>query len=105
MEMGVGQVCLISPLLFNLYSEVMIKEAMKGVEGVTFGGLNVTDLRYADDAVLVADGRMKMQKMIDRLSETCKAYEMEINVKKTKVMIMNKTEKPNGMQRFIMLDK
>ena len=83
----------------------MIKEAMEGVEGVAFNGINVQDLRYADDAVLVADRRKKMQKMIDRLSETCKAYEMEINVKKTKVMIMNKTEKPKGMQRCIMLDK
>ena len=41
-----------------------------------------------------------MQKMIDRLSTTCKDYGMEINVKKTKVMIMNGTAKPKGMQRF-----
>ena len=73
--------CVISSLLFNLYSEFMIKEAMEGLEGVAFGGVNVTDLRYADDAVLVTDRRKKMQKMIDRLSETCKAYGMEINVK------------------------
>ena len=32
-----------------------------------------------------------MQKMLDRLSETCKEYGMEINVKKTKVMMMNGT--------------
>src|SRR6267154_1775842 len=78
---------------------------MEGVDEVAFGGVNVTNLIYADDAVLVADGRKKMQKMIDRLSETCKAYGMKINVKNTKVMIMNKTEKPKGMQRCIMLDK
>ena len=47
------------------------------------------DLRYVDDAVLMADKRKKMQKMIDRLSGTCKEYGMEINVKKTKVMVMN----------------
>src|SRR3989441_12234748 len=46
-----------------------------------------------------------MQKMIDRLNGTCKAYGMEINVKKTKVMIMNGTAKPKGMQRCIALDK
>ena len=49
---------------------------------------------------MVADKRKKMQNMIDRLHKTCKKYGMEINVKKTKVMIMNKTEK----QRSIMLD-
>ena len=42
--------------------------------------------------------------MIDRLSRACKEYGMKINVKKTKVMIMNKTEKLTGMQRSIMWD-
>src|SRR3989441_12011866 len=37
----------------------------------------------------------------DRRNKTCKAYGMEINVKKTKVMIMNGTAKPKGMQRCI----
>src|SRR3989442_5378491 len=46
----------------------------------------------------------KMQKMIDRLSTTCKANGMEINVKKTKVMIMDGTAEPKGMQRFITLN-
>ena len=91
-ERGVRQGCVISPLLFNLYSEFMIKEALKNEEGIKFNGVNITNLRYADDAVLVADKRKNMQKMIDKLKETCKAYEMEINVKKTKVMIMNKKE-------------
>ena len=67
-------------MLFNLYSEFMIQEAMKGVEGIRFGGANITNLRYADDAVLVAEKRRKIQKMIDRLNTTCKAYGMDINV-------------------------
>ena len=58
-----------SPLLFNLYSKFKIKEAMGGGE-VAFIEINITELRYADDAVLVADRRRKMQKKTDRLSET-----------------------------------
>ena len=70
-------------MLFNLYSEFMIKEAMEDVEGIGIRGFNFTDLRYADDAAgLVADKRKKIQKIIDRLRETCKEYGMEINVKK-----------------------
>ena len=42
--------------------------------------------------------------MIDRLNKTCKAYGMEINVKKTKEMTMNKNEKPRGVQQYIMLN-
>src|SRR6267154_1743690 len=76
--------CVISPLLFNLFSEFMIKEAMKNVDEIKFNGINITDLRHADDAVLVADKRKKMQLMIDRLSRACKEYGMEINVKKLK---------------------
>ena len=81
----------------------MINEAMENVEGIKFNGVNITDLRYADDAVLVADKRKKMQ-MIDSLNTTCEAYGMEINVKKTKVMIMTGTVKPKGMQRCITLN-
>ena len=80
MESGVRQGCVISTLLFNLCS--VIREAMKNVEEIKFNGINITDLRYADDTVLVADKRKKMQIMIDRLSRACKEYGMEINVKK-----------------------
>src|SRR2546425_9112082 len=42
--------------------------------------------------------------MTDRPNETCKAYGMKINVKKTLVMIMNKNEKQKGIQSCIMLN-
>src|SRR3989441_6042894 len=74
-ERGVRQGCVISRMLLNLYSEFMIQEAMEGVEAIGFGGVNITNLRYADDAVLVAEKRRKMQKMIDRLSTTYKAMQ------------------------------
>ena len=43
-----------------------------------------------------------MKKMVDSLNDTCRAHGMEINVKKTKVMIMGIKEK-NRVQRCIML--
>ena len=70
-EKWVRQGCIISPLLFNLYSEFMITEALENEEGIEFNGINITDLRYADDAILVADKRKKLQ-MIDRLNESCR---------------------------------
>ena len=97
MERGVRQACIISPLLFNLYSEFMMKEVMEGMEGINFNEINIADIRYADDAVLVADKRKKMQKMVDSLNDICRSDGMEINVKKTKVMIMGIKEK-NGVR-------
>src|SRR2546425_4797524 len=54
---GVRQGYVISPILFNLYSKFMINEAMENVEEIKFNGVNITALRSADDAVLVADKR------------------------------------------------
>jgi hypothetical protein len=94
----------VSPLLFNLYSEFVVRGAMEGLKGVKIGGKNITDLRYADDAVLVADRVGGVRRMMDRLSEACGVYGMEIGVRKTRVMIVGDTEETRGVQRGIVLD-
>ena len=62
MEKGVRQDCVISSVLVNLYSEFIIKEAMENAERIKFYGIDITDLRYADDAVLVAEKRKKCRR-------------------------------------------
>jgi len=78
---------LLSPLLFSLYAEMMMIEAMEEVgAGVRVGGQLVTDVKFADDQGMVADTEEGLQKLMSRLSEAGKHYDMKINVKKTKVM-------------------
>ena len=77
-----------SPILFNLYGEFIIREVLEGIKGIQFGAENLTNLRYADDAVLIADSRKKLQRMLNRLNSKCIAYGMAMNVKETKVMVM-----------------
>src|SRR5206468_12012049 len=86
---GVRQGCTLSPLLFNLYSEAMIMEALEEAKGIRFNGNEITHLRYADDAVLAAESEQNLQDMMDNMNEACKTYGMAINVKKTKVMVVS----------------
>ena len=67
----------------------MIQEALGKLEGVIVNGININNIRYAYDAVLIADSLKELQKMLDYVNEACKAYAMEINDKKTKVMVIS----------------
>ena len=54
---GVRQGCILSPNLFNLYSEMLIKEAMDEEDGIKINGKTISMIRYADDTAVVAPTR------------------------------------------------
>jgi predicted nucleotidyltransferase len=76
----------LSPILFNLYSEYLTKEAVEGLGDFKIGGEIIHTVKYADDLVLLAKEEKALQNMIDKLSEIGRCYGMEMNVEKTKVM-------------------
>ena len=83
---GVRQGCCMSPLLFTVYAEAMINEAMEGIdEGIKVGGKLLKDVRFADDQGMVASSESGLQKIMDSLHETAGRYGMKINIKKTTV--------------------
>jgi hypothetical protein len=68
-------------------------EAMEGIEeGVRVGGKLVKDVRFADDQGMVAGTEQGLQKVIEGLTETTKKYDMKINVKKTKSVVVSRDE-------------
>ena len=68
-----------------------IREALEDGEGININEKNITNIRYADDTIILADSEHQLQHMIDTLGATCEQYGMAMNVKKTKTMIVEKT--------------
>lgn len=84
---GVRQGCPLSPLLFSIYQERLMREAMESVEeGIKIGGDTISEVRFADDQALLADTELGLQRIMERLDQTANKYNMKINIDKTKVM-------------------
>jgi len=64
----VRQGCVLSPNLYNLYTEKIFRE-IEGIPGVVIGGVNIYILRYADDTGLLAIESGKLQDLINTLNE------------------------------------
>lgn len=91
---GVRQGCIISPILFILYSE-MIFRALEELKGVVVGGRNITNLRYADDTALLSESEENLQKIVDKVNEEGEKMGMSINVDKSKTMVITRYGKEN----------
>ena len=68
---GVCQRCILSPCLFNLYAEYIMRNA--GLEeaqaGIKIAGRNIHNLRYADDTTLVAESKEELKGLLMKVKE------------------------------------
>ena len=93
---GVRQGCVLSPALFNLYTEFIFRET-NDIPGLKINGVNINNLRYADDTVLLAEDEKSLQDIVTAVKEESEKYGLMMNIKKTKVMVLtHKKEVPKA---------
>jgi len=85
---GVRQGCVLSPYLFNILAEMVMRETFDGFQGgLQIRGRMITNLCYANDIILLATSEAELQELVDRLDRVSRRYSLLINIDKTKVMV------------------
>ena len=83
-EKGVQQSCLLSPCLFNLYAEHIMRNA--GLDelqaGIKIGSRNINNLRYAEDTTLMAESREELESPLMRVKEESEKTSLKLNSEK-----------------------
>ena len=90
-DVGVRQGCVLSPILFDVFVDGLARAVKATGLGVNVDGDEpLALLLYADDLVLIADSEKDLQKMLDEVHRHCKMWRVELNQKRTKVVVFGK---------------
>ena len=90
---GVHQGCILSPCLFNLYAEDIMRNT--GLEetqaGIKIDRRNINNLRYADDATLMAESEEELKSLLMKVKVESEKVGLKLNIQKTKIMASGPT--------------
>ena len=85
------QDCVLSPCLFNLYAEYIMRNT--GLEeaqaGIKIAGRNINNLKYADDITLMAESEEELKSLLMKVKEESEKVGLKLNIQKTKIMASN----------------
>ena len=97
---GILQGCILSPCLFNLYAEYIMKNARleETGAGIKIAGRNINNLRYADDTTLMAESEEELKSLLMKVEEESEEVGLKLNIQKTKVMVPSLHGKQMGKQ-------
>ena len=80
---GVRQGCILSPVLFNLYAEMIMRKSdlHSSNIGVKIGGRTINNLRYADDTTLLAEREDDLLNLILKIKKESEKFSMDLLLK------------------------
>ena len=95
-EQGVAQGCSLSPILFSVFINDLLKDVEQAELGIQLSsGKRVGGMLFADDFVGVSDSRESLQKLID-VHGYCNKWRLKANVSKSAVMVFSKNSVEGG---------
>ena len=82
------QGCILSPSLFNLYAEYIMKNAGldEAQAGIKIARRNINNLRYADDTTLIAESEEELKSLLMKVKEENERVGLKLNIQKMKIM-------------------
>ena len=85
---GIHQGCTLSPCLFNLYAEDIMRNAGldEAQAGIKISRRNINNLRYADDTALMAESEEELKSLLMKVKEENEKAGLKLKIQKTKIM-------------------
>ena len=85
---GVSQGYTLSPCLFNLYAEYIMRNAEleEAQVRIKSAGRNINNLSYADDTTLMAESEEELKSLLMKVKEESGKAGLKLNIQKTKIM-------------------
>ena len=85
---GVRQACILSPYLFNLYAEYIVRNAGldEAQAGIKIAGKNINNVRYADDTTLMDESEEELKSLLMKMKEKSEKVGLRLSIQKTKIM-------------------